>query len=119
MIVDDSKDSLKLLNDILIKEGIDVIAAESGFEALSILESQIVPDLILMDIQLPTITGEETLSLIKSRYSDLPVIALSAHALKGDRQRFINLGFNEYISKPFRNEQLMGAIHSTISVDET
>jgi PAS domain S-box-containing protein len=114
MIVDDSRDSLKLLNDLLIKEGVDVIAAESGFEALRILEGQIIPDLILMDIQLPVITGVETLSLIRSRYPNISVIALSAHALKGDRQKFLSQGFDGYIPKPFKNEQLLRILHSTL-----
>ena len=65
------------------------------------LEQKQKPDLILLDVSMPVLSGTETLRIIKERYPDLKVVAQSAHALIGDRDRFLKAGFDEYLPKPF------------------
>jgi len=68
------------------------------------------PDLVLMDVSMPVLSGTETLRIMKERYPGIKVVAQSAHALVGDRDRFLNEGYDEYLPKPFSDEQLAGVI---------
>ena len=117
MVVDDEDDSLELFREILQRMGHEVLIADTGFEALRLLEQWPLPDLIFMDIQMPVLSGIDTLRLIRERYEDIPVIAQSAHALAGDRARFLSEGFDEYLSKPFTPEKLLEVITSIIRTD--
>jgi CheY-like chemotaxis protein len=90
--------------------GHQVTIAVNGYEALRILEHQPLPDMVLMDIQMPVISGTETLRMIRERYPDLKVVAQSAHALTGDRDRFLGEGYDDYLPKPFTPEQLQKVI---------
>ena len=92
--------------------GHQVSTAASGYEALRILEQYPLPDLVLMDIQMPVISGTDTLRIIKERYPELLVIAQSAFALRGDRERFLKEGYDEYLPKPFTANQLEEVISS-------
>ncbi|MFO7445724.1 MAG: response regulator [Ignavibacteriaceae bacterium] len=87
----------------------DVSVAENGSEALKLAASNQF-DLILMDINLGKgINGIETAKLIKEddRYKDVPVVALTAYAMKGDKEHFLSSGFTDYLSKPFLKEELI------------
>ena len=110
LVVDDEPDSLALFNEMLTALGHHVFTAESGYEALKLLEQLLLPDLIFMDIKMPVLSGTDTLRLIRERYTDLKVVSQSAHALVGDRDRFLQQGYDEYLSKPFSKEQLSGVI---------
>ena len=112
MVVDDEPDALELFRELLTTLGHDVIIADSGYDALKILEQSPLPDLIFMDIQMPVLSGKDTLRLIQERYNGIRVVAQSAHALVGDRNRFLKDGFDEYLPKPFKAEQLAGVISS-------
>ncbi len=102
LIVDDDHDSLMLLLTMLRSEGMQVLTADNGYAALELLERQSTIDLVLLDIQMPVINGVQTLNLIRERDKDLKVIAQSAHALVGDRDRTIAAeGFDDYLSNPF------------------
>jgi CheY-like chemotaxis protein len=70
------------------------------------LEQFPLPDLILMDVQMPVVSGTDTLKIIRERHPDVQVVAQSAHALVGDRERFMKEGYDEYLPKPFTTEQL-------------
>ena len=94
--------NLKLLNDLLEYQGYTVIATRLGETALG-LARQYKPDLILMDIQLPHISGMEATQRLKSdeQTRDIPVIAVTAFAMSGDEARILASGCNAYVSKPF------------------
>lgn len=110
MIVDDDDDSLKLLATVLRTEGLQVIPAESGYKALRILESENLPDMVFLDLQMPVLNGKHTMKIIKEEYPQLKVIAQSAHAIDGDKVKFIEMGFDDYFAKPYRKEEIMEVI---------
>lgn len=106
LAVDDEPDTLELYQVMLKQMGHQVKTAATGYEALRILEQFPLPDLVLMDIQMPVMSGTDTLRIIRDRYPEIKVVAQSAHALTGDRDRFLGEGFDDYIPKPFTIEQL-------------
>jgi two-component system, cell cycle response regulator DivK len=101
LVVEDNDKNMKLFRDVLEAKGYRAIEATTGEEAVS-LASEHTPDLILMDMQLPGIDGMEAFRRIRSgeRTSGIPVVALTAQAMAGDRERFLEAGFDGYISKP-------------------
>jgi two-component system, cell cycle response regulator DivK len=101
LIVEDNPLNLKLVRDVLLMAGFDVIEARTGEEGVArTQDSQ--PDVILMDLQLPGINGTQALRLIRKEPSgvDLPVVALTAFAMSEDRDRALLDGFDGYLSKP-------------------
>ena len=100
LIVEDSPDNMKLFRTILALKGHDVIGLSGGEGLLEAVE-QHSPELVLMDIQLP---GKDGLTLLKeirkSPWSSVRVVALTAHAMTGDRERALDAGFDGYITKP-------------------
>ncbi len=110
-VVEDSADN-RLLVQAILGELYDLVEYENGSEAVAgVLASP--PDLVLLDISLPGMDGNEVLAHIRAdkRVSRLPVIALTAHAMSGDRERYLAAGFDDYISKPIVDETLLlGAI---------
>lgn len=101
LVVEDNEKNMKLFRDVLQAKGYDALEATSGEEAVE-LATEHVPDLILMDVQLPGIDGVEALGRIRAdeRTAAIPVVALTAQAMSGDRERFLESGFDGYISKP-------------------
>ncbi|MEK6692619.1 MAG: response regulator [Nitrospirota bacterium] len=101
LIAEDNEKNRKLIQVILEKAGYDAIEAENGEDAIC-LAKKIIPDLILMDIQMPVMDGIEAIKILKSdsETKDIPVIALTSYAMAGDRERLLNEGFNGYIPKP-------------------
>ena len=100
MIVEDSPDNMKLFRTLLELKGHAVMALPGGEELFSTLAGQR-PDLVLMDIQMPGKDGFELLAELRaSDYKDLRVVALTAHAMSGDRDKALAAGFDGYITKP-------------------
>ena len=100
LVVDDSKINLKVAINVLKPYHMDVVTVESGAEALSLMESKTF-DLILMDIMMPKMDGVETLNKLKEIPGfDVPVVALTADAIEGTDEKYKNLGFDDYLSKP-------------------
>jgi len=101
LIVEDDKKSLYLARFILEKKGYEVIEARDGLEAIDRVSMER-PDLILMDMQLPKLDGYEATRRIKAdKKSDkIPVVALTAYAMKGDREKTLAAGCSGYIEKP-------------------
>ena len=99
-VVEDNPDN-RLLVRAILKDRFEVIEYETGVAALEGLEKD-VPDLVLLDISLPGMDGTDILRRLKGepRWSAIPVIALTAHAMAGDRERLLGLGFDEYLAKP-------------------
>ena len=101
LIVDDNQDSRELVAKVLKNKGYQTTEAADGEEALERAVSE-KPDLILLDISIPKIDGYEVARRLKSQeeFRDVPIIALTAHAMKGNREKVIVEGFEGYISKP-------------------
>jgi CheY-like chemotaxis protein len=87
----------------------------SGIEALQLLSERDMIDLVLLDIQMPGMDGLEVLSRIREKKLKLPVIAQTAHALSGDREKYLSCGFNDYLSKPIDRNELISKILSFLS----
>lgn len=111
LAVDDNEANLKLVTVLLEDMGIKVIAADSGPNALFELERNKV-DMIFMDIQMPGMNGLEATSLIRKKKApkDLPIIALTAHAVADEKDKILQAGMNDYQTKPINNDQLMQCI---------
>ena len=101
LIVEDNELNMKLFHDLLEAHGYDTLQARTGPEALALAEKH-QPDLILMDIQLPEISGLQVTEQIKQNeaLADIPVIAITAFAMKGDEERIRAGGCEDYIAKP-------------------
>ena len=110
LLVDDDRINRVLLNAILKKEGYEVLQASDGKEATEIFREE-QPDLVLMDVMMPVMDGYEATRRIRAGeagedYQQVPIIALTANAMKGDRDTCIAAGMNDYISKPFNESEL-------------
>ena len=101
MIVEDNELNMKLFNDLLESRGYDVIQTRNGMEALDLARAHM-PDLILMDIQLPEVSGLVVTKWLKDdeQLAHIPVVAVTAFAMKGDEERILQGGCEGYISKP-------------------
>lgn len=104
-VIEDNPDN-RLLFRTLLEDRYEVVEYETGFDALEGMMQQR-PDLVLLDISLPGMDGTEVLKRIRADATlrSLPVIALTAHAMAGDRERFLDLGFNDYVAKPILDEK--------------
>jgi len=105
LIVEDNARNRRLLKVLLRSYGYQVIEAQNGAEALEAVRRNR-PDLILMDIQLPGIDGLELVRKIKDKFGDIPIIAVTAYAMKGDRERILSAGCDGYVSKPIDTREL-------------
>ena len=101
LVVEDNERNLKLVRDVLQYAGYDVIAASSGEQGVALAREQM-PDLVLMDLQLPEMDGTEALRRLRDDPLTLaiPVVAVTAFAMKDDRERALDAGFDSYIEKP-------------------
>jgi CheY-like chemotaxis protein len=111
LIVEDDMASCELFKNFLKAKGIHTIIAENGYEAIEIVKNNPDIDLVLMDIKLPELDGSSAMIEIKRIRKDLPIIAETAYALKGDKRKFLSLGFDDYIPKPIKPDKL----HTIIS----
>ena len=101
LVVEDNERNLKLLRDVLEYAGYDVRVARTAEDGITLAASE-PPDLVLMDLQLPGIDGMEALRRLResSRTADIPVVAVTAQAMRQDRERALDAGFNGYVEKP-------------------
>jgi CheY-like chemotaxis protein len=106
-VVEDNPDN-RLLVRVILEPLYEVTEYENGFLALEGLPRQ-KPDLVLLDVSLPEMDGTEVLKKIRldEQLRELPVIALTAHAMAGDREKFIKAGFDDYVTKPIVDETLL------------
>jgi two-component system cell cycle response regulator DivK len=111
LVVEDNEKNMKLFRDVLMAAGYRTLEATTGEEAVA-LAAEHSPDLVLMDIQLPDIDGIEALGRLRrnSRTGSVPVLALTAQAMEGDRERFLAAGFDDYLSKPVNVVDLVAAV---------
>ncbi|RNB92294.1 DNA-binding response regulator [Brevibacillus fluminis] len=111
MIVDDNQEIFELLQDILENEGYEVVWAENGEQALVKLEADAQPNLILLDIMMPHMSGYELCAQIR-RERDMPIIFLSAKGKPVDKVVGLEIGADDYITKPFDAEELLARIRA-------
>lgn len=106
-LVEDNADN-RLLVQVILGDLYDVTSYENGQDALEGIANE-KPDLILLDISLPKMDGNEVLRRIRADETlcGLPVIALTAHAMAGDREKYLSAGFNEYVTKPILDEEVL------------
>jgi two-component system, cell cycle response regulator DivK len=111
LVVEDNEKNMKLFRDVLRATGYRTLEATTGHEAVR-LALEHGPDLVLMDIQLPDLDGSEALGRLRAdeRTASIPVLALTAQAMHGDRERFLAAGFDGYISKPVNVVELLGTV---------
>lgn len=111
MVIDDSQTIRRTAETLLAREGYEVVTAQDGFEALSkIADSN--PDIIFVDIMMPRLDGYQACALIKGnpKFSSTPVIMLSSKDGLFDRARGRIVGSDEYLTKPFTKDELIGAV---------
>jgi two-component system cell cycle response regulator DivK len=115
LIVDDNEKNRKLARDVLRHAGFRTVEAGTGGDAVSLAAEEL-PDLVLMDIRLPDMDGTEALRLLKAdeRTAGIPVVALTAVAMTGDRDRFLQEGFDDYLEKPINVREFGDQIRSRI-----
>ena len=113
LIVEDNELNMKLFNDLLEANGYATKQSKNGFEAIELAKNHL-PDLILMDIQLPELSGLEAISQIKAEPSlkSIPIIAITAFAMKGDEEKIRHSGCEGYISKPISVVKFLEAVNS-------
>lgn len=101
LVVEDNPLNMELVLEILEEQGFEAHGATDGKEAVKMAEKETY-DLIIMDIELPGMDGVEAARIIRSNpaYKNVPAIAMTAYAMKGDKERFIASGFNDYVPKP-------------------
>ena len=111
LVVEDNEKNMKLLRDVLRAKGYRTLEATTGRRAVE-LAAEHCPDLVLMDIQLPDIDGVEALGRLRRdrRTASIPVLAVTAQAMYGDRERFLTAGFDGYVSKPVDIVELLGTV---------
>jgi HAMP domain-containing protein/CheY-like chemotaxis protein/signal transduction histidine kinase len=109
LLVDDDVRNIFALTALLENHGMEVVFAENGNAALDMIKEHPDVDLILMDIMMPEMDGYETTQAIRkqAQFADLPIIALTAKAMKGDREKSITAGASDYITKPVDSDQLL------------
>ena len=111
LVVEDNEKNMKLFRDVLDASGFRTLEAKTGGEAVDMATTH-TPDLVLMDIQLPDIDGVQALQRLRTddRTASIPILALTAQAMHGDRERFLAAGFDGYISKPVNVRELIGTV---------
>jgi len=112
LLVDDDARNIFALSSVLERRGMHVLTATTGSEAIALVESR--PDLaiVLMDIMMPQMDGYQTMEVIREnpQFRRLPIIALTAKAMKGDREKCLEAGASDYLAKPVNTEQLLSAL---------
>ena len=118
LVVEDNELNLKLVRDVLTYAGYDVVEARTGEQGVA-LATEHLPDLVLMDLQLPGIDGAEALRQMRSSPSTqtVPVVAVTAYAMKEDRERAISCGFDGYLEKPISARELPAQVHQFLKRD--
>jgi CheY-like chemotaxis protein len=112
LVVDDDIRNVFAITAVLERQGMEVVTAENGAEALAALQGRADIEIALVDVMMPEMDGYETMTRIRalSNYQKLPMIALTAKAMRGDRERCLEAGASEYIAKPVDNEQLLSML---------
>jgi CheY-like chemotaxis protein len=112
LLVDDDPRNIFALSSVLERRGMNVLTATTGNEAIDLVESTPGLAIVLMDIMMPEMDGYQTMQVIRANpaFRRLPIIALTAKAMKGDREKCLDAGASDYLAKPVNTEQLLSAL---------
>ena len=112
MLVDDDARNIFALSSLLERRGMHVLTATTGLEAIETFGFDADVSIVLMDIMMPEMDGYQTMQRIRSseKHQRLPIIALTAKAMKGDREKCLEAGASDYLAKPVDTEQLLSAL---------
>jgi CheY-like chemotaxis protein len=112
LVVDDDVRNIFALNSLLERHNMHVLSASNGEDAIRQIENTEHLSLVLMDIMMPEMDGYETMRRIRSdtRFRQLPIIALTAKAMKGDREKCLEAGASDYVAKPVNSDQLLSLV---------
>ncbi len=112
LLVDDDARNIFALSSVLERRGMKVLTATTGTEAIDVINNEPSVAIVLMDIMMPGMDGYETMQVIRSepRFRRLPILALTAKAMKGDREKCLEAGASDYLAKPVNTEQLLSAL---------
>ena len=112
LLVDDDARNIFALSSVLERRGMQVLTATTGNEAIAFVESTPELAIVLMDIMMPEMDGYQTMQVIRGNpgFRRLPIIALTAKAMKGDREKCLDAGASDYITKPADSEQLLSLL---------
>lgn len=115
LIVEDNYMNKVLVKEILTLDGYDIVEARSGTEALKVMATDR-PDIILMDLHLPEMDGITATRIIKSeeRNRSIPILALTASAMKGEEEKILSKGFDGYVAKPIERKKLLDTISRSL-----
>ncbi len=118
LIVDDNETNLRLIGAVLRTRGYTLREATSGEAALASL-AEMLPDMVLMDVQMPGLSGLDVVREIRAMPggAHLPVIAITAMAMKGDRETVLAAGFTDYLAKPYRTADVLNAVNRHMPPD--
>ena len=116
LVVEDNDRNLKLVRDVLVFAGFEVLEAQTGEQGVAIADTTL-PDLVLMDLQLPGIDGAEALRRLRDNpaTAELPVVAVTAFAMKEDGERTRQAGFDVYITKPLSVRSLPDQVRNYLT----
>ena len=114
LVAEDEEYNFKLMKYILQREGIEILWAKNGEEAISLYKSNDSIDLIMMDLKMPVMNGIDATIEIKKIDNQIPVIAVTAYALAEDREKCMRSGFDEYVTKPVNREQLLSVTYKLL-----
>ena len=119
LIIEDDQRSRKLACDIALSMQLEILEAESAEEGLAIIQKNL-PDLILMDIRLPGMSGQDAFLALRtsSRTSEIPVVAVTASTITVQKNDLISIGFADYIAKPYRYTELVAAIEKALACEK-
>ena len=114
LLVDDDARNIFALSSVLERRGMRVVTATTGREAIALLETTANVAIVLMDIMMPEMDGIDTMRAIRRlpQFNKLPIIAVTAKAMKGDREKCIEAGAWDYLSKPVDTEQLLSVLRA-------
>ncbi len=112
LLVDDDARNIFALSSVLERRGMTVLTATTGIEAIEVINMDPAVAIVLMDIMMPGMDGYETMQVIRSdpKFRRLPIVALTAKAMKGDREKCLEAGASDYLAKPVNTEQLLSAL---------
>jgi CheY-like chemotaxis protein/signal transduction histidine kinase/HAMP domain-containing protein len=112
LLVDDDARNIFALSSVLERRGMNVVTAKTGREAIDLLENTPAVSIVLMDIMMPEMDGYQTMQVIRQNpaFRRLPIVALTAKAMKGDREKCLEAGASDYLAKPVNTEQLLSAL---------
>jgi two-component system, cell cycle response regulator DivK len=107
LVVEDDEISMEFLKELFEPYEVKLLAVYNGKDAIEVCKKESHIDVVLMDVQLPIMNGREAMQEIKKIRPELPIIAQTAFAMSGDRERYLHEGFDGYISKPINVQELL------------